>query len=119
MASDIGYARVHGLEMYYEVHGTGAPLMVLPGAFMTIDLLGDLVPALARHRQVIAIEFQGHGRTADINRAFSYEQFADDANPVTPRGSVSSSAHGIPYSWLPNRRDRRGWTARGPRPCRP
>ena len=79
MVSDSGYARVHGLEMYYEVHGTGAPLLVLPGAFMTIDLLGDLVPALARHHQVIAIEFQGHGHTADIDRAFSYEQFADDA----------------------------------------
>ena len=79
MVSDSGYARVHGLEMYYEVHGTGAPLLVLPGAFMTIDLLGDLVRALARHHQVIAIEFQGHGHTADIDRAFSYEQFADDA----------------------------------------
>jgi pimeloyl-ACP methyl ester carboxylesterase len=64
--------------MYYEIHGTGAPLVVLPGAYMTVELLGDLVPALAKHHQVIAVEFQGHGRTADINRPFSYEQFADD-----------------------------------------
>src|SRR5262245_17826457 len=73
-----GYARVNGLEMYYEIHGSGAPLVMLPGAFMTVELMGDLVPALATIRQVIAVEFQGHGHTADVERAFSYAQFADD-----------------------------------------
>jgi pimeloyl-ACP methyl ester carboxylesterase len=78
MRNDAGYARVNGLEMYYEIHGAGAPLVVLPGAYMTVELMGDLVPALAKSRQVIGVEFQGHGHTADIDRPFSYEQFADD-----------------------------------------
>jgi pimeloyl-ACP methyl ester carboxylesterase len=78
MTNDAGYARVNGLEMYYEIHGSGEPLVLLPGSFMTVTLMGDLVPALAKFRQVIAVEFQGHGHTADIDRPFSYEQFADD-----------------------------------------
>jgi pimeloyl-ACP methyl ester carboxylesterase len=78
MTDRAGYARVNGLEMYYETHGAGEPLVVLPGAYMTIELMGDLVPALASSRQVIAVEFQGHGHTADVDRPFSYEQFADD-----------------------------------------
>jgi pimeloyl-ACP methyl ester carboxylesterase len=76
--NDGTYARVNELEMYYEIHGTGEPLVVLPGAYMTIELLGELVPALAKSRQVIGVEFQGHGHTADIDRPFSYDQFADD-----------------------------------------
>jgi pimeloyl-ACP methyl ester carboxylesterase len=78
MTNDAGYARVNGLEMYYEIHGAGAPLVVLPGAYMSVELMGDLVPALAESRRVIGVEFQGHGHTADIDRPFSYEQFADD-----------------------------------------
>jgi pimeloyl-ACP methyl ester carboxylesterase len=78
MTNGAGYAPVNGLEMYYEIHGAGEPLVVLPGAYMTVELLGGLVAALARSRRVIAVEFQGHGHTADIDRPFSYEQFADD-----------------------------------------
>ena len=73
------YAEVNGLEMYYEIHGTGQPLVLLHGAFMTIDAMGELVPSLAETRQIIAVELQGHGRTADIDRSLSYEQMADDA----------------------------------------
>jgi pimeloyl-ACP methyl ester carboxylesterase len=72
------YAEVNGLEMYYEIHGTGRPLAVLHGAHMTIDSMGELVPELARTRQVIAVELQGHGRTADVDRPLTYEQMADD-----------------------------------------
>jgi len=72
------YAHVNGLEMYFETHGSGDPLVVLPGAYMTVEFFGDLVPALAKTHNVIALEFQGHGHTADIDRPFSYEQFADD-----------------------------------------
>jgi pimeloyl-ACP methyl ester carboxylesterase len=78
MPNETAYAPVNGLRMYYEIHGSGEPLVVLPGAYMTVELMGDLVPALAKSRQVIAVEFQGHGHTADIDRPFSYEQFADD-----------------------------------------
>lgn len=74
-----GYASVNGLEMYYEIHGTGQPLVLLHGAFSAIGTSFDaLLPALATTRQVIAFELQGHGRTADIDRPLSLEQLADD-----------------------------------------
>src|SRR5215210_3030195 len=72
------YAEVNGLNIYYEIRGTGQPLVVLHGAYMTIDAMGEVVPELARTRQVIAVELQGHGRTADVDRPLSYEQMADD-----------------------------------------
>ena len=77
-APPTGYAPVNGLNMYYEIHGTGQPLVVLHGAYMTIELMGKLVPGLAGSRQVIAVEFQGHGHTADVDRPITYEQLADD-----------------------------------------
>jgi len=72
------YASVNGLEMYYEIHGTGQPLVVLHGAYMTIESMGEIVSSLAETRQVIAVELQGHGRTADVDRPLAYEQMADD-----------------------------------------
>jgi pimeloyl-ACP methyl ester carboxylesterase len=78
MTDNAGYAPLNGLEMYYEIHGSGTPLVVLHGAYMTVELMGDLAAALARNHRVIAVEFQGHGHTADIDRPFAYEQFADD-----------------------------------------
>lgn len=76
-----GYAPVNGLEMYYEVHGDGdgAPLVLMHGWFSNIETdFGRLLPGLARGRRVIAVEQQGHGRTVDVDRPFSYEQMADD-----------------------------------------
>src|SRR5919107_2180706 len=80
MSDDIrgNYAEVNGLNMYYETHGSGQPLVLLHGAYMTIDLMGEIAPALAGSRQLIAVELQGHGRTADIDRPLSYELMADD-----------------------------------------
>jgi len=79
-ATQTGYAEVHGLRMYYEIHGEGGtPLVLLHGAFSAIGTSFEaLLPGLARGRQVIAIELQGHGRTADIDRPMSLEQLADD-----------------------------------------
>ena len=77
-ATQTGYAPVNGLEMYYEIHGAGPPLVLLHGAYMTIDMMGSVLPGLAEVRQVVAVESQGHGRTADIDRPLSYEQMADD-----------------------------------------
>jgi len=78
-----GYAPVNGLQMYYEIHGTGEPLMLLHGAFGAIDLWGPILTTLAEHHQVIAVEFQGHGHTADIiDRPLSYQQLADDVAAV-------------------------------------
>jgi pimeloyl-ACP methyl ester carboxylesterase len=73
-----GYAPVNGLEMYYEIHGSGPPLVLLHGALMTLENFGELLPSLAESRRVIAIEQQAHGRTADIDRPFDYERMADD-----------------------------------------
>jgi pimeloyl-ACP methyl ester carboxylesterase len=65
--------------MYYEIHGTGQPLVLLHGAFSAIGTsFGLLLPELAKTRQVIAFEMQAHGRTADIDRPLSIEQMADD-----------------------------------------
>jgi pimeloyl-ACP methyl ester carboxylesterase len=70
---------VNGLEMYYEIHGTGQPLVLLHGAFSGIGTsFGRLLPGLAQGRQVIGVELQGHGRTADIDRPMTLEQLADD-----------------------------------------
>jgi pimeloyl-ACP methyl ester carboxylesterase len=74
-----GYAPVNGLKMYYEIHGSGEPVVLLHGAFMAIT--GDwneFVNELAKTRKVIAVEMQGHGRTADINRDITYENLSDD-----------------------------------------
>ena len=73
-----GYAPVNGLQMYYEIHGSGEPLVLLHGAFGAIDLWGPILIALAENHQVIAVELQGHGHTADVDRPLSYEQMADD-----------------------------------------
>jgi pimeloyl-ACP methyl ester carboxylesterase len=74
-----GYAAVNGLNMYYEIHGAGLPLVLLHGAFSAIGTsFGALLPELAKTRQVIAFELQGHGRTADIDRPLRLEEMADD-----------------------------------------
>jgi pimeloyl-ACP methyl ester carboxylesterase len=74
-----GYAPVNGLRMYYEIHGTGEPVVLLHGSFMTItNNWQDMIAALSKTRRVVAVEMQGHGRTADIKRDFSYENLADD-----------------------------------------
>ncbi len=72
------YAEVNGLRMYYEVHGEGRPLVLLHGAYMTVDAMGPILPGLAETRRVIVPEMQGHGRTADIDRPIAYEVMADD-----------------------------------------
>ncbi len=74
-----GYAPVNGLEMYYEVHGNGDPVVLLHGSFMTItNNWTDWIAELSRTRKVIALEMQGHGRTADIERDISQANLADD-----------------------------------------
>jgi pimeloyl-ACP methyl ester carboxylesterase len=77
---ETGYAPVNGLQMYYEVHGSGGtPLLLLHGGLFDIDLqFGELIPGLAANRQVIAADFQGHGRTNDIDRPLRSADLASD-----------------------------------------
>src|SRR5579862_3536338 len=77
-----GHAPVNGLEVYYEIHGTGEPLVLLHGGVIGIMMFGPVVDLLAHSRQVIALELQGHGRTPDIDRALTYETMADDVAGV-------------------------------------
>jgi len=69
---------VNGMQMYYEVSGEGDPLIVLHGAYMNIPSMGEIIPMLAETHKVYAIEFQGHGRTNDIDRPITYPNLADD-----------------------------------------
>jgi pimeloyl-ACP methyl ester carboxylesterase len=72
------YASVNGLEIYYEIHGTGRPLILLHGGVGAIEMFGEVLPLLAEGRRVVAVDLQAHGRTADIDRPLSYELMADD-----------------------------------------
>jgi pimeloyl-ACP methyl ester carboxylesterase len=79
-APQTGYAPVNGLQMYYEIHGAGGiPLLLLHGGLFNIDLqFGQLLPGLAATRQVVAADFQGHGRTGDIDRPLTSSGLASD-----------------------------------------
>jgi pimeloyl-ACP methyl ester carboxylesterase len=81
METTSGYADVNGLHMYYETAGVGSPLVLLHGGMCTIDLsFASLIPPLAKKHRLIAVELQGHGRTADIDR------------PITPSNSAADVA---------------------------
>jgi pimeloyl-ACP methyl ester carboxylesterase len=73
------YAEINGLHLYYQEHGEGPPLVLLHGGLVTIELnFGTAIPVLARDHRVIAVEFQGHGRTADIDRPMTFKNLAAD-----------------------------------------
>lgn len=75
-----GYAKLGDLNMYYEVHGKGKPIVLLHGAYMTMEgMMRQYATELSKTRMVILMEFQAHGRTADVpNRDITYENLADD-----------------------------------------
>jgi pimeloyl-ACP methyl ester carboxylesterase len=89
--SETGYVPVNGLQMYYEVHGSGGtPLLLLHGGLFNIDLqFGPLLPTLAAGRQVIAADFQGHGRTNDLDRPLTSADLASDVVGLLRHLSVS------------------------------
>jgi pimeloyl-ACP methyl ester carboxylesterase len=87
-----GYAEVNGLTMYYEVHGSGGvPVVLLHGAYMSTGAMQPLLSDLARSRQVIAVDLQGHGRTADVDRPLRYEQMADDVAALLEHLSITQA----------------------------
>lgn len=90
--AESGYADVNGLKMYYEVYGTGKPIVLLHGSFMNIPLnWSDIIPLFAKDRKVIVAEMQGHGRTKDISREFSYEGMADDVSGLLKHLKIDSA----------------------------
>ena len=77
--STASHAHINGLDMYYEIHGSGQPLVLLHGALSAIGTsFGKLLSPLSATRQIIAVEQQAHGHTADIERPLTYEQMAGD-----------------------------------------
>jgi len=87
-----GYAPVNGIKVYYEVYGEGRPLVLLHGAFMTIEMnWGQLIPELAKTRKVIAIEMQGHGHTPFSDRKLDLANMASDVDKVMNYLKVDSA----------------------------
>ena len=88
-----GYAPINGLEMYYEVHGEGEPLVLLHGAYMSIPSNWDaLLPTLSKDHKVIAVELQNHGRTSDRDTPITYEGMADDVAALLDYLKVEKAA---------------------------
>jgi pimeloyl-ACP methyl ester carboxylesterase len=72
------YAEVNGINLYYETHGSGRPMILLHGGLMSGELFAPILPALTERHQVIVPDLQGHGRTADIDRPIDVRLMADD-----------------------------------------
>src|SRR5438034_8776342 len=72
------YAEVNGINLYYETHGTGRPLILLHGGLGSGEMFGPILPTLSERHRVIAVDLQGHGRTADIDRPIDIRLMADD-----------------------------------------
>jgi pimeloyl-ACP methyl ester carboxylesterase len=90
--SNSGYASVNGIKVYYEVYGEGRPIVLLHGAFMTIDMnWGQLIPELSKTRKVIAIELQGHGHTPYSDRKLNFGSLASDVEGVMDLLKVDSA----------------------------
>ena len=90
--SDSGYAAVNGIKVYYEVYGEGRPVVLIHGAFWTIDMnWGQLIPELSKTRKVIAIELQGHGHTPFSDRKLSFPAFASDVEGVMDYLKIDSA----------------------------
>jgi len=87
------FAQVNGLKMYYEIHGTGTPLVLIHGGGSTIyTTFGNILPELAKHHQIIAVEMQAHGHTQDIDRPLSFEQDADDVAALLQQLHISKAS---------------------------
>src|ERR1700716_3813809 len=90
--ADSGYTPVNGTRGYYEVYGEGRPIVLLHGAFMTIEMnWGQLIPELSKTRKVIAIELQGHGHTPFSDRKLDFATLASDVEGVMNHLNVDSA----------------------------
>lgn len=87
------YASVNGINMYYEIHGSGQPLVLIHGGGSTIyTTFGKILPALAKHNLVIAVELQAHGHTSDRNAPSSFEQDADDVAALLKQLKIAKAS---------------------------
>src|SRR6266545_4774590 len=76
------YAEVNGINLYYESHGTGRPLILLHGGLGSGEMFGPILPTLSERHRVITVDLQGHGRTADIDRPIDIRLMADDISAL-------------------------------------
>src|SRR5579863_422033 len=74
----MGYARVNGVDLYYEEHGAGQPLILVHGGLGSGEMFGPILPTMAEGRRVITVDLQAHGRTADVDRPLRHESLGDD-----------------------------------------
>src|ERR1019366_307660 len=86
-----GYADVNGIKLYHEVYGEGEPLVLLPGGLMTIGEMSTLLEPLAKTHKVIAVELQGHGRTADTDRPLTMETMGNDIAALLDQLSIQKA----------------------------
>jgi pimeloyl-ACP methyl ester carboxylesterase len=90
--ADSGYVPINGIKVYYEVYGEGRPIVLLHGAFMTIEMnWGQLIPELSKTKKVIAIELQGHGHTPFSDRKLDFATLASDVEGVMNHLKVDSA----------------------------
>ena len=87
-----GYAPVNGSKVYYEMYGAGDPIVLLHGAYMTINSnWSELIPVLSKTRKVIAVELDGHGHTPLSQRPMSYQTLASDVAAVLKYLKIDSA----------------------------
>ena len=87
-----GYSEVNGLKMYYEIYGLGKPLVLIHGGGSTIETtFGRIIPLLAKHRQIIAVELQAHGHTNDRDTNLTFEQDGDDVATLLKNIEISKA----------------------------
>src|SRR6266567_2939934 len=84
------YAKVNGINLYYEIHGTGRPIVALHGGLGSGEMFAQVMPQLTAHHQVIAADLQGHGRTADIDRPMDVRLMAADVAARSDRMTFQS-----------------------------
>jgi pimeloyl-ACP methyl ester carboxylesterase len=91
LLAESGYVQVGDLHMYYEIGGEGEPLVMLHGGMLQSGVFYAIAPVLAEKRQVILVDQQGHGRTADIDGPLSFEQMADDTAALLEKIGVKQA----------------------------